>query len=76
MSVYRRAAQLLPAVLGQTMLGLVLSLCAIGLNLLKPWPFKVIVDDVLTPTDGGRLALGSFPCSALRWSESSSPGAC
>ena len=35
---------------GQTLLGLFLSLIGIGLNLLKPWPFKIIVDDFLRPT--------------------------
>jgi ATP-binding cassette subfamily B protein len=35
-------------------IGLVLSLCAIGLNLLKPWPFKIIVDDFLRPTSAPR----------------------
>jgi ATP-binding cassette subfamily B protein len=33
--------------LGQTIFGLCLSLNGIGLNLLKPWPFKIIVDDFL-----------------------------
>jgi ATP-binding cassette subfamily B protein/subfamily B ATP-binding cassette protein MsbA len=30
------------------MLGTVLMLAGIGLNLLKPWPFKVIVDEILS----------------------------
>src|SRR5205807_9797723 len=34
---------------GQTIVGLLLSLIGIGLNLLKPWPFKIIVDDFLRP---------------------------
>ena len=45
--VYRRAAQYYRPFWGQTALGLLLTLAAIGLNLLKPWPFKVIVDRLL-----------------------------
>ena len=33
--------------LGATVLSLVLSLLAIGVNLLKPWPLKFIVDQIL-----------------------------
>ena len=33
--------------LGQTIFGLLLSVLGIGLNLLKPWPFKLIVDRIL-----------------------------
>ncbi len=47
MSIYRRAFHYYRPFLWQTITGLVLSLCGIGLNLLKPWPFKIIVDDVL-----------------------------
>src|SRR6202165_3312688 len=47
MSIYRRALRYYRPFLGQTMIGLVLSLCGIALNLLKPWPFKIIVDDIL-----------------------------
>ncbi len=36
------------------MIGLFLSLIGIGLNLLKPWPFKIIVDDFLRPTPAAR----------------------
>jgi len=36
------------------MVGLFLSLVGIGLNLLKPWPFKIIVDDFLRPTAAAR----------------------
>src|SRR5438034_10555232 len=36
------------------MLGLFLSLVGSGLNLLKPWPFKIIVDDFLRPTTAAR----------------------
>ena len=47
MSIYRRALHYYRPFLPQTMIGLVLSLCGIALNLLKPWPFKIIVDDIL-----------------------------
>ena len=47
MSIYRRVLRYYRPFLGPTALGLVLSLCGIGLNLLKPWPFKIIVDDIL-----------------------------
>ena len=47
MSIYRRVLEYYRVFLSQTLLGLLLSLCGIGLNLLKPWPFKMIVDDVL-----------------------------
>src|SRR5438270_7221941 len=47
MSIYRRALSYYRPFLGQTLIGLLLSLCGIALNLLKPWPFKIIVDDIL-----------------------------
>ncbi len=47
MSIYRRALHYYRPFLPQTILGLLLSLCGIALNLLKPWPFKFIVDDIL-----------------------------
>jgi ATP-binding cassette, subfamily B, bacterial len=47
MSIYRRALYYYRPFLGQTIIGLLLSLCGIALNLLKPWPFKIIVDDIL-----------------------------
>lgn len=47
MSIYRRVLRYYSPFLGQTIFGLLLSLIGIGLNLLKPWPFKIIVDDFL-----------------------------
>ena len=38
MSIYRRVLQYYRPFLGQTLIGLALSLCGIALNLLKPWP--------------------------------------
>ena len=47
MSIYRRVLAYYRPFSALTALGLILSLAAIGLSLLKPWPFKIIVDDVL-----------------------------
>jgi ATP-binding cassette subfamily B protein/subfamily B ATP-binding cassette protein MsbA len=49
MSIYRRVLRYYQPFWGKTTLGLLLSLIGIGLNLLKPWPFKIIVDDFLRP---------------------------
>src|SRR5437870_9620638 len=49
MSIYRRVFRYYRPFLPQTVAGLVLALVGIGLNLLKPWPFKIIVDDFLRP---------------------------
>src|SRR5438132_13982014 len=47
MSIYRRVLRYYRPFLGQTIFGLCLALMGIALNLLKPWPFKIIVDDFL-----------------------------
>src|SRR5215472_2249448 len=49
MSIYRRVLRYYQPFWGKTIVGLLLSLGGIGLNLLKPWPFKIIVDDFLRP---------------------------
>jgi ATP-binding cassette, subfamily B, bacterial len=49
MSIYRRVFRYYRPFLPRTTAGLLLSLIGIGLNLLKPWPFKIIVDDFLRP---------------------------
>jgi len=49
MSIYRRVFRYYRPFLPQTVVGLLLSVIGIGLNLLKPWPFKIIVDDFLRP---------------------------
>ncbi len=54
MSIYRRVLRYYQPFWGKTILGLFLSLIGIGLNLLKPWPFKIIVDDFLRPTPADR----------------------
>jgi ATP-binding cassette subfamily B protein/subfamily B ATP-binding cassette protein MsbA len=54
MSIYRRVLDYYQPFWGRTILGLLLSLVGIGLNLLKPWPFKIIVDDFLRATPATR----------------------
>src|SRR5436853_7377903 len=54
MSIYRRVLRYYQPFWGQTILGLFLSLVAVALNLLKPWPFKIIVDDFLRPAPAAR----------------------
>ena len=49
MSIYRRVVRYYQPFWAETILGLFLSVVGIGLNLLKPWPFKIIVDDYLRP---------------------------
>src|SRR5437763_6996052 len=59
MSIYRRVLAYYRPFSAQTALGLVLSLAAIGLSLLRPWPFKIIVDDILARNPNARF--GSSP---------------
>lgn len=54
MSVYRRTLAYFRPFRGLTVLGTVLTLLGIGLGLLKPWPFKFIVDDVLPAAQAGQ----------------------
>jgi ATP-binding cassette subfamily B protein/subfamily B ATP-binding cassette protein MsbA len=54
MSIYRRVLRYYQPFWGKTIIGLFVSLLGIGLNLLKPWPFKIIVDDFLRPTPAAR----------------------
>ena len=54
MSIYRRVLRYYQPFWRKTIIGLFLSLVGIGLNLLKPWPFKIIVDDFLRPTPAVR----------------------
>lgn len=59
MSIYRRVLSYYRAFSAQTAIGLILSLGAIGLSLLRPWPFKIIVDDILPRNPNARF--GSSP---------------
>lgn len=47
MSIYRRVLRYYQPYLPQTIFGIVISFGGIGLNLLKPWPFKIIVDQII-----------------------------
>jgi len=47
MAIYRRVIGYYHPFWRQTIFALLLSLCGIGLNLLKPWPFKYIVDFII-----------------------------
>jgi len=51
MSLYRRTLVYFRPFLGQTLFATTLTLVSIGFNLLKPWPFKFIVDGLLAPVD-------------------------
>src|SRR2546423_394421 len=59
MSIYRRVLAYYRPFSAQTALGLILSLAAIGLSLLKPWPFKIIVDDILARNPNARFGNSS-----------------
>ena len=45
--IYRRVLRYYRPFLAPTVVGLLLTLVGIGVNLLKPWPFKFIVDQIL-----------------------------
>jgi ATP-binding cassette subfamily B protein/subfamily B ATP-binding cassette protein MsbA len=47
MSVFRRALAYYRPFLGQTIVASLLTLASIAFGLLRPWPFKFIVDDIL-----------------------------
>src|ERR1051326_6468504 len=47
MSIYRRVLKYYRGFLGRSLGALVFSFAATGLNLLKPWPLKIIVDWVI-----------------------------
>src|ERR1700739_2953655 len=55
MSIYHRVLRYYRPFLPKTIMGLLLSIVGIGLNLLKPWPFKIIVDDFLGPRQSPHL---------------------
>jgi ATP-binding cassette, subfamily B, bacterial len=47
MSIYRRVLKYYRGFVTRSLVALAFSFAAIGLNLLKPWPFKIIVDEIL-----------------------------
>lgn len=59
MNVYRRVLAYYRPFWKEVLVALVLLLLTIGLNLLKPWPMKYIVDDIL-PAMGGMCTLPWF----------------
>ena len=63
--IYRRVLQYYRPFLGRSVIGLLLSFAGIGLNLLKPWPFKIIVDNVIPRVTGG--AKTPFPFNQSWW---------
>ncbi len=65
MSIYRRILKYYRPFLPQTLLGLALTLIGIALNLLKPWPFKLIVDNVLTNRNNPAARPVFILCAAL-----------
>ena len=50
MGIYRRTLAYYRPFLGQTAVALGLGLIVTAFNLLKPWPFKYIVDGILSPS--------------------------
>ncbi|MEO8438819.1 MAG: ABC transporter ATP-binding protein [Spartobacteria bacterium] len=52
--IYRRVLRYYRPFLARTVVGLLLSLVGIGVNLLKPWPIKIIVDQILPPDSNFR----------------------
>ena len=73
-SVYLRTLVYFRPFTGQTLLAVVLMSAGIGLNLLKPWPFKYIVDGLL-PGDAahGSIEAKAFVGKWLGWTNP--PGA-
>ena len=64
-SVYLRTFLYFRAFSGQTLLALFLMSIGIGLTLLKPWPFKYIVDGVLS--DGTTSGSADAKAFVLKW---------
>src|SRR5438105_7873653 len=60
MSIYRRVLKYYHGFLGRSLIAMAFSFAAIGLNLLKPWPFKIIVDEILKDH-------GDFVQFGFRW---------
>ncbi len=63
MSVYRRTAGYFSDLTGRTALALGLRLLAVGLNLLKPWPIKLLIDGLLgggEPGNESELIIASW----------------
>jgi len=61
MSIYRRVFRYYRPFFPQTVVGLLFSLIGIGLNLLRPWPFKIIVDEIIPRFTGPYPLSRNFP---------------
>ena len=72
MSLYRRTLAYFRPFLGPTVFATFLSLVTIGLNLLKPLPFKYIVDGVFSPPDAEHFSAHQ---QVQAWFGSASPQA-
>ena len=70
MPLYRRTLAYFRPFLGPTLFATALTLISIGFNLLKPWPFKFIVDGVLSPADAKHAAAHA---QVVRWFGSTPP---
>jgi ATP-binding cassette subfamily B protein/subfamily B ATP-binding cassette protein MsbA len=65
--VYQRAFALFRPFVAPTSIGVLLTLSSIAFNLLKPWPFKIIVDNILVRHDMASTGLlsGFSPGTAV-----------
>src|SRR6185369_5596157 len=67
-SVYLRTLLYFRAFAGQTLLAVILMTVGVGLNLLKPWPFKYIVDGLLPgDTSHGSVEAKAFVAKWFGW---------
>jgi len=72
MSIYLRTLRYFRAFSGQTFLAILLMAAGIGFNLLKPWPFKYIVDGVLPGDDAhGSVEARDFVARWFGWTNAS-----
>ncbi len=60
MSIYRRVLAYYRPFLGPTLLATGISLASIAFNLLKPWPFAVIVDRILPAAARGQSTISAY----------------
>ncbi|HKR53568.1 MAG TPA: ABC transporter ATP-binding protein [Chthoniobacterales bacterium] len=65
MSIYRRVLKYYRGFLGRSLVAMAFSFAATGLNLLKPWPLKIIVDWVIPRFKSG--AHVNWPNSGPGW---------
>ena len=65
MSIYRRVLKYYRGFFGRSLIAMAFSFAATGLNLLKPWPLKIIVDWVIPRFKLG--AHGSWPDFGPKW---------